>query len=265
MKFESCSTRSGHSIGCPVGCVPMRTILLLALSSPLAALLVPAAGVRAGVLVPAPSVRHRAASMVDETGKGAIGGAVLGGLLAGPFGALWGAQLGGSLGANARAKREDTERWQRMGVTPNMLDSAQRVAAELADAEEGLRIVQAASESQSSLMETLDQGISDAYAAAETSLKAGDEAAARERLLERKQLQSKRELVAVELAAANERVSSMAGSVRALQLQVQPSGAIYSLTLPVRNCTHYDPSMSRSHCRRQRSRRRSLRLLPPPP
>ena len=157
--------------------------------------------------------------MVDETGKGAIGGAVLGGLLAGPFGAIFGAQLGGSFGANARAKREVSERYERMGVTPAMLEAAQRVAAELADAEEGLRVVKAARDSQGSLVATLNRGIDEAYAAAESSLKAGDEARARERLVERKQLQAKRGAAAAEVAAAEDRVETMTASVRMLQTQ----------------------------------------------
>ena len=72
--------------------------------------------------------------MGNEEGKGAIGGAVLGGLLAGPFGALWGAQIGGAVGANNRAKREQTEALDAMGLSEDVLQAAKAVAMELEEA-----------------------------------------------------------------------------------------------------------------------------------
>ena len=160
--------------------------------------------------------RHAAVTMIDETGKGAVGGAVLGGLLAGPFGALWGAQIGGAFGANNQNKKAQKEQLAAMGLNEDTMRLAQQTALELKDAESSLEIVRGAETSQKSLIRTLETNMEVAYAAAEAALRAGDEAGARAKLEEKAQFKAKKEAAEVELAAASSRVATMQASVASL-------------------------------------------------
>lgn len=154
--------------------------------------------------------------MLEEEGKGAIGGAVLGGLLGGPFGALFGAQLGGSMGANARVQRAADEKIQAMGLNKDVIKAAQEIAQELADAEESLELVRGAERSQRNLLAVVDQTMEDAYKAAETALRAGDEATARRQLEERNLQKTKRAGIEAEVTAAASRVATMQASVTSI-------------------------------------------------
>lgn len=154
--------------------------------------------------------------MLEEDGKGAIGGAVLGGLLGGPFGALFGAQLGGSMGANARVKRAADERIETMGLSKEIIKAAQEIAQELADAEQSLELVRGAERSQKNLFDVVDRTMEDAYKAAETALRNGDEATARRQLEERNLQKAKRAQVQAEVTAAAARVATMQASVASI-------------------------------------------------
>ena len=155
-------------------------------------------------------------AMGNEEGKGAIGGAVLGGLLAGPFGALWGAQIGGAVGANNRAKREQTEALDAMGLSEDVLQAAKAVAMELEEAEASLSIVRGAEDSQRALIKMHERASEEAYAAAEVALRSGDEAAARSLLEQRQSSKAKQAVAEADLAAATRRVADMQANVAAI-------------------------------------------------
>ena len=104
-------------------------------------------------------------TMLEDEGKGAIGGAVLGGLLAGPFGALFGSQLGASMGANARVRRGGGA-YCLDGSEQETIKAAQEIAQELADAEQSLEIVRMPAP-QRNLLEVVDRTMDDLYKAAE--------------------------------------------------------------------------------------------------
>jgi len=154
--------------------------------------------------------------MADEDTKGAVGGAVLGGLLAGPFGALWGAQIGGAMGANNRAKREQSEALESLGLSKDMMALAQQTAAELQEAEASLAIVRSAESSQRNLVSTFDRAMEEAYTAAAAKLRSGDEAAARQLLEQRQAAKAKKAVAEAELADAAQRVAAMQANVAAL-------------------------------------------------
>lgn len=171
--------------------------------------------------------------MKNEDTKGAIGGAIVGGLLAGPFGAFWGAQLGSSAGTNARAKREQEEQMDRMGLTKEVLEAAQLVAAELAEAEQSLGLVQEAERSQAALVQRLDETMQDMYASAQKALQADDEDGARDILTQRQGVRAKKEAAELELREASKRVAIMQTSVtelagRATQVEQMMSRSVAS-------------------------------------
>ena len=179
-----------------------------------------AASMRVGLAptnrLPSRLSRSPQVAMIEEDGKGAIGGAVLGGLLAGPFGALFGAQLGGSMGANARVKRAANERIEAMGLNKETIQAAQDIAQELADAEESLELVRNAERSQRNLLDVIDSSTEAAYKAAETALRNGDEATARRQLEEKNMQKAKRAKVEAEVTAAAARVATMQASVASI-------------------------------------------------
>ena len=201
--------------------------------------MLPTAILLVAFVAPAP---YRAASrsvpvrLAGDGTKGAVGGAVLGGLLAGPFGAIFGAQIGGSMGANKQQQREDEERLTRAGLTKDMIAAANSCAQQLAEAEEGLKVVRSAEGSQRQLVETIERGIKDAYSAAEIALRSGDEAAARTKLEEKAALTRKATAARAELAAATARTVAMQESIgslseRATQIESKMTQAVSSSSL----------------------------------
>lgn len=169
--------------------------------------------------------------MLEDEGKGAIGGAVLGGLLAGPFGALFGSQLGASMGANARVRRAEEERIASMGLNKETIKAAQEIAQELADAEQSLEIVRNAERSQRNLLEVVDRTMDDLYKAAEQALRSGDEATARRNLEERNMQKAKRAQIEAEVTAAAGRVATMQASVASIAERANEIEQIISRTV----------------------------------
>ena len=176
----------------------------------------PAAAFSLGGARPAASCGRHAVHPVADVGKGALGGAVLGGLLAGPFGAMWGAQIGSSMGADAEMRRRAEQQLQRVGVSKDELRGAASLAAEVAEAEEGLRMARSAVESMQELERTMTSAAGDARSRAEMALRSGDEAAARTHLEEKQRLTRRAKDAEAEVVAAKSREASMAASVAAL-------------------------------------------------
>lgn len=148
---------------------------------------------------------------------GAMGGAVLGGLLAGPFGAIWGAQIGGSVGADRAAKRADEQRMERMGLTKEVRAAAAACAADLSEASESLKLTERAQRSAEVLVAQYDSTVNEAFAAAEAALRSGDEAAARQHLLRKREATVDLDRAKLAVAEAAERAESMRRSVTALE------------------------------------------------
>ena len=151
----------------------------------------------------------------DQT-TGAVGGAVLGGLLAGPFGAIWGASLGGSIGAQRGAQKAEEERLEKMGLSREVRAAAAECAKDLSEAAEGLAACEQALGSAKALEAQLEASAAQAYSAAETALRAGDEAEARACLERRNQIKSQIIKAQSEVADAAGRVTRMEGAMSAL-------------------------------------------------
>lgn len=136
--------------------------------------------------------------------------------MAGPFGAIWGSQLGRNLGAREEDKRRVDEYLNARGIDKDVRLEAQQCASDLREAEDALRFVREAVESQSTLVKTRERSIAEAYSAAEAALRAGHEAEARAHLEERQRFKTKLEVEQIDLAEAERRVESMAESVSRL-------------------------------------------------
>uniref|UniRef100_A0A7S0JI77 Glycine zipper domain-containing protein n=1 Tax=Calcidiscus leptoporus TaxID=127549 RepID=A0A7S0JI77_9EUKA len=175
------------------------------------------------------------AMKLGEGAKGAAAGAVLGGLLAGPFGAIWGSQIGGSIGAAKGEERANEERLERMGLSRDMRATAAACAAELAEAEEGLKLAQNSLESARAVERNLEASASESYAAAQVALQAGDEAAAREHLVMRQQTNGRKSAAQIETYEAVERCARMRSAIdalgeRAAQMEALMSRAVAGTT-----------------------------------
>ena len=166
---------------------------------------------------PAPAARglgSRGVRLAADETKGAVGGAILGGLLR--FGAIWGAQIGGSMGASARQRAALQQQLDAMGVTPEVIATARDLARQVVEAEDSLEIVRRAVDSQASLADVLTEQAAAAYRSAEAALRRGDEAGARAKLEEKRDLALKRSAAEREVAAAREREAAMVTSLDAL-------------------------------------------------
>lgn len=138
-------------------------------------------------------------------------------MIAGPFGALWGAQLGSSIGAGQAQQRAAEKRLGAMGITPEMLRDARELAAQVAEAEQGLDLAQRAVDSSVGLETALREQAGVAYKSAEAALRDGDEAAARSKLEEKQRLLLKAQATEAETLDAREREASMASSLATLR------------------------------------------------
>lgn len=176
-----------------------------------------------GIVAPGKTPRPRVstsftARAFGEDTKGAIGGAIVGGMLLGPFGALFGAQIGASFGADAEQRKREVEELRRRGVTPEMVDLAQRVGKNLAEAEEGLELCIMAAQGSRELVNDLEAGISEAYNDAMAAVRADDDVAARRHLQEKAERTRRLEAARPELEAAEARVKR---TRQAVELQAE--------------------------------------------
>lgn len=144
-------------------------------------------------------------------------GAILGGLILGPFGALFGAQLGAQLGQKNAVDRARQEEMERLGITQDMLDSAQEIGLALEQSIEGLQASRNSLESLQNFARRLEQSMEETYEKAKREIAAGNEGEARKYLLEKQRIQEK--LVATLKACAEEksRYTQMERNVGALE------------------------------------------------
>jgi phage shock protein A len=100
-------------------------------------------------------------------------------------GLLFGSQIGANLGAQNALNKARKEEMERLGITQEMLDSAEQVGIALEQATEGLRATKNSLETQQSLARRLERYSNELYEKAKTAMAAGNEDEARKFLLER--------------------------------------------------------------------------------
>eukprot|EP00746_Dinoflagellata_sp_MGD_P109246 gnl/MRDRNA2_/MRDRNA2_46746_c0_seq2.p1 gnl/MRDRNA2_/MRDRNA2_46746_c0~~gnl/MRDRNA2_/MRDRNA2_46746_c0_seq2.p1 ORF type:complete len:473 (+),score=122.34 gnl/MRDRNA2_/MRDRNA2_46746_c0_seq2:125-1543(+) len=106
-----------------------------------------------------------------------------------------------------------------LGLSKEMLATAQHCAAQLEEAEQLLELVKNDEDSQRKLLEEVDHAMASRFSAAQAAMQNDDEAAARRHLQGYNALEPKRKVLETDLAAAGGRVASMQASVTRLVKQ----------------------------------------------
>lgn len=145
---------------------------------------------------------------------GGVGGAVLGGLLLGPFGAVFGAQLGSSFG---RQRAEDEADIAELGLDAEMVELAQRVASELAEATRNRERMQHVRATFALRVEQLEAEVQLKYNEAMEAVKAENDASARKALDAKQSLQRRLGTLKGDLVAAEQRCAALDRSVTQLE------------------------------------------------
>jgi phage shock protein A len=170
--------------------------------------------------------RRKAQGGAGET----VAGAVLGGMLLGPFGALFGAQIGAKVGANAALEKARKEEMKRLGVTEEMLNTAQECGLALERSIEGLKATQDSLQTQQSLAKMLDRDASDLYDKAKAALEANNEERAKDLLFARSQVQEKLKGVLIQCAEAKKRLETMENNVAMIERRAKEVEALLQRT-----------------------------------
>jgi hypothetical protein len=145
-----------------------------------------------------------------------VAGAVLGGLLGGPFGALFGASVGSSMGTQKALDAARQEELQQLGLSQDMLDSANAVGRALTECVQGLEQVQDSLVTQQRLARRFEEDAELLYDKAKACM-AEDEEQARKYLLERETARSRLKEVLVQCVTAKGQVSKMQENATALE------------------------------------------------
>ncbi|CAB9522762.1 expressed unknown protein [Seminavis robusta] len=182
--------------------------------------------------------RRKAQGGAGET----VAGAVLGGMLLGPFGALFGAQIGANMGANNAVDRAKKEEMQRLGVTQQMLDTAQECGLALERSMEGLQATQDSLQTQQSFAKMLDSDAAALYEKAKTALDEGNEERAKDFLFERSKVQDKLKGVLIQCADAKKRLETMESNVAAIERRAKEVETLLQRTIAAK--TTSDVQMS---------------------
>lgn len=167
--------------------------------------------------------------------KGAGGsmaaGAVLGALIGGPFGALFGAQLGANLGVKNNLDRARKEEMDRLGITQEMLDSAEEVGLALQQSLEGMEATRNSLTTQQALARRIDSDVNDLYDKAKQAMAVGDEEKARSLLLKRNESQESLKRVLKMCTEEKKRVEIMEENVTALQRRAMEVESLLTRTV----------------------------------
>jgi len=183
-------------------------------------------------------IEERSRSKAGSSGGtgGTVAGALLGGLVAGPFGALFGASIGSNLGARNAMDRAKREEMERMGLTQDMIDTANDVGLALERSNEGLKAVQESLETQQRFARRLDADVTDLYERAQKAIADSDEDLARKLLLQRTEVQEKLKKALMNCAEEKKRLGKMTENVaqlkrRALEVESLMSRSVSSSAL----------------------------------
>lgn len=184
--------------------------------------------------------RSRNKAVSGGIGAETAAGAVLGGILGGPFGAIFGASLGSSLGARNAVDRAKRDEMERLGLTPEMMDTANDVALALERSNEGLQAVQESLETQQRFARRLDADVTGLYNRAQKAIMASDDELARKLLMQRTELQEKLKTALVSCAEERRRLQKMEDNVaqlkrRALEVESLMSRSVSSSVLRDKN------------------------------
>jgi len=163
-------------------------------------------------------LEERSRRRAEGLGGGeAIAGAVLGTLVAGPFGLLFGSQIGASIGAKNALNRARKEEMERLGITQEMLDSAQQVGVALQEATEGLKATQTSLDTQRALARRLERDTEELYEAAKSAMASGNEDEARKFLFKKTESQEKLKKVLKFCVEEKQRYEKMQENVLAIE------------------------------------------------
>lgn len=182
--------------------------------------------------------RQKAAGGMGET----VAGAVLGGMLLGPFGALFGAQIGAGFGANNAVDKARKDEMKRLGVTEEMLATAQECGLALERSIEGLQATQDSLQTQQSLARMLDKDATEIYDKAKKALEDGNEERARLLLVQRTQTQDKLKGVLLQCAEAKRRIEQMEDNVAAIERRSKEVESLLQRTVAAKSTQDISPS-----------------------
>ncbi|KAL3911851.1 MAG: hypothetical protein SGARI_001442, partial [Bacillariaceae sp.] len=173
--------------------------------------------------------RQRAAG--KGVGGSAVGGAVLGGLLFGPFGMLFGSQIGASFGAQNAMNKARQEELAKMGVSQDMLDTAQDIGFALSQSMEGLEATESSLQTHQSLARRIDREVTEVYDMAKAALEEKDEERARTLLLKRADLQEELKKMLKRCVEEKGRLEVMQDNVASLEKRGMEVEALLQRTI----------------------------------
>lgn len=175
--------------------------------------------------------RQKAIGSGGET----VAGAVLGGLLLGPVGAIFGASIGRGVGSNNSVEKARKAELERIGITEEMLTSAQECGMALERSMEGLTATQDSLQTQQSLARMFDKDVTDTYEKAKKALENGDEDKAKTLLFERTKMQEKLKSVLMQCAEAKKRLEQMENNVASIERRAKEVEALLQRTIAAKS------------------------------
>ncbi len=135
-----------------------------------------------------------------------------------PFaGLLFGSQIGANIGAKNAKDRARKEEMERLGITQDMLDSAEEVGIALEQAMEGLRATKGSLDTQQSLARRLELDADELYEKAKAAIASGKEDEARKLLFQRNENQDKLVKVLKLCVEEKQRFEKMQENVAAIE------------------------------------------------
>lgn len=144
---------------------------------------------------------------------------------------LFGAQIGKKLGSENAMNRARQEEMERLGITQDMLDSAQECGVALDQSMDALKASQVSLETQQSLARRLDRDLNELYEKAKDAMANGDEDTARSYLLQRTQTQDKLKGVLKLCAEEKQRLEAMKDNVAAIERRALEVEALLQRTV----------------------------------
>jgi phage shock protein A len=125
--------------------------------------------------------------------------------------------VGSSLGAKKAVDRARQEEMKRLGLSQDMLDSAEEVGLALEQCMQGLTQVQASLETQQRLARRLDADATALYEKAKDAMAENQETKAREYLFERQKVQDRLKEVLENCVTAKKQVATMEKNAAVLE------------------------------------------------
>jgi hypothetical protein len=153
-------------------------------------------------------------------------GAVLGGVLFGPLGVLLGASVGANVGKKRSTEESRRKEMERLGITQDMVDSAQEISVNWQRAKEAHNASQDSLRAQQSLAQRLEVEVQELQEEAKKSVVQGDEDRARTLLLRKKQKMDRWKEILVKCAEEKERVDRMEQNIQILEQRAREVDAL---------------------------------------